>query len=112
MSSNRSAKIVFALCLTAFSVFGLGSRAFAYVSCSKVVAAVQTENDGRVLVKFADDTWHVIAEAASPARSDRLSVATAALLSGKELYLRYTPNTYSCTATNYIDAPTIVRVYQ
>lgn len=80
-------------------VIASAGSAFA-AECTEDIKAVQSEVD-KVLVLFAsNNTWHVIADGASTSvRSDRLSLAVTAKLSGKRLYLSYAGS--SCTTTDY-----------
>jgi hypothetical protein len=86
------------------------ATAFASVACTMTIDAVQSQDEGTILVQFSNGSWHVVARIGDDFREDRLSLVTAALLSGKQVYFRFTSNSYSCTATNYTEYPTIVRL--
>lgn len=82
--------------------------AFAAVRCTEVLQAVRTEGDGKVMVRF-NDSWHNLASSSHPARRDRMSLATAALLSGNRLMVRYEDG-YSCTVDDFSEEPTQVEL--
>lgn len=91
-----------------FMVLASASSAFA-AECTEDIKAVQSEGD-KVLVQFAgNNTWHVIADGASTSiRSDRLSLAVTAKLTGKRLYLSYSGS--SCGSTDYGNVANKVRL--
>lgn len=104
-----SRKNALSLVAAALMLLCTASSAFA-ATCTERLTAVQIELDGKVIASFPNGTWHVIASDTTAARSDRLSIAMAAFLSGKSVRLVYSGS--SCTATDYGTVPNQMRIVE
>jgi hypothetical protein len=91
-SATRSFGLVVLLCLVT-------SRAWAYTECTVALTKVYAGDDGYVWLNYSN-SGSAYVPPGDPDVKGTLALATAALMSGRSITVRYAANGVSCNAVN------------